>query len=52
MKRQYMKPAMAVVDFPYQHQLMAGSDYDEVTSPIELYDEDSEDDIEEKKDIW
>lgn len=50
MKKQYMKPAMQVVELR-QYQILCGSPYDKVSTPLDTYDEE-EDIITDKGSIW
>ena len=50
MKKEYMKPAMQVVELR-QHQILCGSPYDNVQSPLDTYDDD-EDAIDNPGSIW
>ena len=50
MKKQYMKPAMQVVELR-QYQILCGSPYDNVQTPLDTYD-DPEDVINDKGGIW
>ena len=50
MKKQYMKPAMRVVKIQ-QMQMLCGSPYDDIKSPLDTYD-DPEDVITDKGSIW
>ena len=50
MKRQYMKPEMEVVKIQ-QTQMLCGSPYDDIKSPVDTYD-DPEDVITDKGSIW
>ena len=50
MKKQYMKPTMSVVKIQ-QTQILCGSPYDDIKSPVETYD-DPEDVITDKGSIW
>ena len=50
MKRQYMKPEMEVVKIQ-QTQMLCGSPYDDIKSPVDTYD-DPEDVISDKGSIW
>jgi len=50
MKKQYMKPAMQVVEIR-QHQILCGSPYDSVSTPLDTYD-DEDDIITDKGSIW
>ena len=51
MKKEYTKPTMTVVALKHQSHILAGSPYDNVTSPVQTYD-DPEDAITDKNDIW
>ena len=50
MKKQYMKPTMRVVKIQ-QTQMLCGSPYDSVSTPLDTYD-DPEDVITDKGSIW
>jgi len=50
MKKQYMKPAMQVVELR-QYQILCGSPYDSVSTPLDIYDDD-DNTITDKGDIW
>ena len=50
MKKEYMKPAMQVVELR-QHQILCGSPYDSLSTPLDTYD-DPEDIITDKGNIW
>jgi len=50
MKKQYMKPTMRVVKIQ-QTQMLCGSPYDDIKSPLDTYD-DTEDVITDKGSIW
>ena len=51
MKKEYMKPTMHVVQIHHRQQLLSGSPYDNIQSPVETYDND-EDVINQKSSIW
>ena len=51
MKKEYMKPTMRVVKIQHQHHLLAGSPYDNIKAPLDVYD-DPEDVITDKGSIW
>ena len=50
MKKEYIQPTMHVVKIQ-QQRMLCGSPYDNVTSPVQTYD-DPEDAITDKNDIW
>ena len=50
MKKEYMKPTMRVVKIQ-QTQMLCGSPYDDIKSPVDTYD-DPEDVISDKGSIW
>lgn len=50
MKNEYMKPAMRVVKIQ-QTQMLCGSPYDDIKSPLDTYDA-PEDVITDKGSIW
>ena len=49
MKKEYMKPAMQVVELR-QYQILCGSPYDSVSTPLDIYDD--EDAIDNPGSIW
>ena len=51
MKRTYMKPTTKVVPIQQRQQLLSGSPYDNIQSPVETYDDDN-DVIDQKSSIW
>ena len=51
MKKEYMKPTMTVVALKHCSHILCGSNYDNVSAPVETYD-DPEDAITDKNDIW
>ena len=50
MKKTYLKPTTKVVPIP-QRQMLCGSPYDNIQSPVETYNDD-QDVINEKGNIW
>ena len=50
-KQEYMKPTMRVVTLQQHMQMLCGSPYDNVRSPLDTYD-DSDDIITDKGSIW
>ena len=51
MKKQYQMPTMKVVRIQHWQQLLSGSHYDNIQSPVETYNDD-QDVINEKSSIW
>ena len=52
MKKEYMKPTMRVVELQHHAQILAGSAYDSVSTPLGVYDDDPEDVITDQGSIW
>ena len=50
MKKEYIQPTMHVVKIQ-QHRMLCGSPYNDVKTPVSVYDDD-EDAITDKNDIW
>lgn len=51
MKKEYMKPTMRVVELQHHAQILAGSAYDSVSTPLGVYDE-GDDVITDQNGIW
>ena len=51
MKKTYMKPTTKVVQIHHRQQLLSGSPYGNIQSPVETYDDDN-DVIDQKSSIW
>ena len=51
MKKTYLKPTTKVVQIHHRQQLLSGSHYDNIQSPVETYNDD-QDVINEKGNIW
>jgi hypothetical protein len=51
MKRTYIKPTTKVVPIQQRQQLLSGSPYDNIQSPVETYDSEG-DDINDIQGIW
>ena len=52
MKRTYIKPTTKVVPIQQRQQLLSGSPYDNQKAPLETYDDNEDDFINEKSSIW
>ena len=52
MKRTYMKPTTTVVYIHNTQQMLCASPYDNKKAPLETYDDNENDFINEKSSIW
>ena len=52
MKRTYQKPTIEVIQIQHTQQLLSGSPYDNQKAPLETYDDNEDDFINEKSSIW
>ena len=51
MKKEYTKPAMSVVELKHCCHILCGSNYDNVSAPVDTYDK-PEDEITTKGGVW
>jgi hypothetical protein len=51
MKKTYLKPTTMVVQIYHRQQLLGGSPYGNIQSPVKTYDDDN-DVIDQKGNIW
>ena len=51
MKKEYIQPTMRVVALKHQTHILAGSNYDDVKTPVQTYDEEG-DVITQKGNVW
>ena len=51
MKKEYIQPTMRVVALKHQTHILAGSNYDNVSTPVDTYDK-PEDEITTKGGVW
>jgi hypothetical protein len=51
MKKEYMKPAMSVVELKHRSHILCGSNYDSKSAPVDTYDA-PEDAITTKGGVW
>ena len=52
MKRTYIKPTTKVVPIQQRQHLLSGSPYNNQKAPLETYDDNEDDFINEKSSIW